>query len=79
MSESKPTYQDLWHDQGAFLVDIWQGGTKLDANTLSVIWNHFPVTQEVAEQALRKYNELFRTHYTLDQVDIPVIDTQPLD
>jgi hypothetical protein len=76
MSESskKPTYQELWHDQGAFLVDIWEGGTKLDANTLSVIWNHFPTSKENAELALQEYNGIFRTHYTLDQVDIPIIE-----
>jgi hypothetical protein len=30
----KPTYRDLWHEQRTTLLDIWQGGTKLDANIL---------------------------------------------
>src|SRR5581483_4736239 len=57
----KPTYRDLWYDQGAILLDVWEGGTKLDENTLSVLWNHYPVSKEAAELALREYNELFRT------------------
>lgn len=70
----KPTYRELWYNQGAILLDVWEGGTMLDANTLSVLWNHYPVSKEAAELALREYNELFRTQYTFDQVDIPIRD-----
>lgn len=72
---SKPTYRDLWHEQRATLLDIWQGGTKLDANTLSILWNHYPVSREAAELALSEYNEIFHTRYILDQVDIPLWET----
>jgi hypothetical protein len=73
--EKKPTYRDLWYEQKATLLDIWQGGTKLDANTLSILWNHYPISKEAAELALREYNERFHTRYTLDQVDIPLWET----
>jgi hypothetical protein len=49
----KPTYRELWWDQGATLLDLWQGGTKLDEHTLSLLWNHSLVPSYVAEQALR--------------------------
>jgi hypothetical protein len=71
----KPTYRDLWHEQQATLLDIWQGGTKLDANSLSILWNYYPVSKEAAELALSEYNEIFHTQYTLDQVDIPLWET----
>jgi hypothetical protein len=71
----KPTYRDLWWDQKATLWDIWEGGTQLDANELSIIWNHYPLPRARAELALREYNELFHTQYTLDQVDIPIMST----
>jgi hypothetical protein len=72
----KPTYRDLWWDQKATLLDIWQGGTQLDENELCIIWNHYPLPRARVELALREYNELFHTHYTLDQVDIPIMERQ---
>ena len=77
--ESKPTYKDLWTRKGATILDVWQGGTKLDANNLSIIWNHYPIWREVAELAVQEYNERFHTQYTLEQVDIPIRESLPQD
>jgi hypothetical protein len=71
----KPTYRELWWDQGATLLDLWQGGTKLDEHTLSLLWNHSLVPSYVAEQALHEYNSLFGTSYTLEQVNIPTLES----
>lgn len=75
--QKKPTYREIWYDQKCTLMDIWQGGTKLDANALSVLWNHYPVSKEAAELALQEYNQLFGTSYTLDTVDIPIREPTP--
>jgi hypothetical protein len=74
-SQPKPTYRILWWDQGMTLLDIWQGGTKLEACSLNLLWNGSLVSLSVAQQALNEYNALFGTHYTLAQVNIPTIES----
>jgi hypothetical protein len=73
-ASGKPTYRELWYDVGGTLLDIWEGTTQLDAENLCGLWNHLPVPRYMAERALYEYNQLFRTTYTLDQVNIPTLE-----
>lgn len=73
MEGNKLTYEQLWGRMGMSLMDIWKGGTKLNANELSVLWNHYPLPKDTALKALAEYNQKFDTTYTLDQVDIPTL------
>ena len=70
----KPTYRELWYDVGGTLLDIWEGTAQLDAASLRALWNHLPVPRYIAERALYEYNQLFKTRYTLDQVNIPTLE-----
>ena len=72
----KPTYRALWWDQGVSLFALWQAGTSLSADALSLLWNYGPVPCSVAEHALNEYNTRFGTTYTLDQVAIPVLEVE---
>lgn len=70
----KLTYPELWWNQGATLLDIWQDAdTKLSAYTLNML-NRSLLPRYVAQQALHEYNALFETAYTLEQVDIPTME-----
>jgi hypothetical protein len=71
---NQPTYRELWYDVGGTLLDIWEGTTQLDAESLNTLWNHLPVPRYIAERALYEYNKLFKTSYTLDQVNIPTLE-----
>jgi hypothetical protein len=74
MLTRKPSYRELWRDQEYTLLDIWNGGTKLDDAALFCLWHHYPVSMPQAEVALQEYNDRFGTRYTLDQVDIPMME-----
>jgi hypothetical protein len=71
----KPTYRELWYDVGGTLLDIWEGTTQLDAESLGSLWNHLPVPRYIAERAIYEYNQLFKTDYTLDQVNITTLES----
>jgi hypothetical protein len=71
----KPTYRELWYDVGATLLDIWEETTQLDAESLCGLWNHLPVPRYMVERAINEYNQFFKTSYTLDQVNIPTLES----
>jgi hypothetical protein len=71
---TRPTYRELWYDVDGTLLDIWESTTQLDAESLCGLWNHLPVPRYMAERAIYEYNQLFKTSYTLDQVDIPTLE-----
>jgi hypothetical protein len=72
----KPTYRELWWDQGASLLDIWQAAdTRIDPYTLNLLWYGSLVPRYLAEQALNEYNRIFGTCYTFDQVAMPTMES----
>jgi hypothetical protein len=70
--ETKPTIKELWWNQRSGLQGMWTN-SKLSHEALIMLWQGNLVTKEVAEQALREYNQCFGIEYTLDQVNIPTI------